>query len=320
LRIFLIKLSSTGRSAMNRNDFLNLMEQKVPVDRHAIGEISQLIEIFPYFQSAYMLLLQGLHSTSDVKFDNQLKNSSVYIADREVLYYLLKTNKSPIAGTTEGKSEQVPREEPASDTQQTVIETAKNSDLLIDEIEKDSQDNSIKEIREHVHPVLIAAEPENEDSSGVMILLEDESDNEDEKVFYMDPGFSLPEDSTLSGTGSGYPESSANEVVGPGKEKLNREIISREKQSQAELIDKFIRANPRIEPAKEKTTLPVNDLSRPSVDETGGFISETLAGIYVKQGYYSKAIDIYEKLSLKFPEKSSYFASQIEKVKEYLKK
>ena len=89
---------------------------------------------------------------------------------------------------------------------------------------------------------------------------------------------------------------------------------------QSELIDKFIIANPRIEPQKEKTDVPNEDISKPFIEEAGGFVTETLAKIYLNQGYYSKAIDIYEKLSLKFPEKSSYFASQIEKVKEFIKK
>ncbi len=89
---------------------------------------------------------------------------------------------------------------------------------------------------------------------------------------------------------------------------------------QADLIDMFISTNPRIETNREKSNLPVEDISKPFVEEQGGFVTETLAKIYISQGYYSKAIDIYEKLCLKFPEKSSYFASQIEKVNELLKK
>ncbi|UCG27786.1 MAG: hypothetical protein JSV24_00060 [Bacteroidales bacterium] len=89
--------------------------------------------------------------------------------------------------------------------------------------------------------------------------------------------------------------------------------------SNTQLIDKFLESDPRIispiEPEEDQ-----EDISLKSVTEDEGFITDTLAQIYVKQGYYSKAIFAYEKLSLKFPEKSSYFASQIQKIKELIKK
>jgi hypothetical protein len=106
------------------------------------------------------------------------------------------------------------------------------------------------------------------------------------------------------------------EAVPPAIE-ADAKIVAR--KAQADLIDKFISANPRIEPRKEKTDQPVEDLAHQFTEEKGSFITETLAGIYINQGYYSKAIDIYEKLSLKFPEKSGYFATQSEKIKEILK-
>jgi len=51
------------------------------------------------------------------------------------------------------------------------------------------------------------------------------------------------------------------------------------------------------------------------VDVERTMVSETLAEIYVQQELYARAIEIYEKLILLFPEKSAYFASLIEKVK-----
>ncbi len=46
------------------------------------------------------------------------------------------------------------------------------------------------------------------------------------------------------------------------------------------------------------------------------FCTETLAEIYVEQGYYEMAMRIYSKLILAYPEKSAYFATLIEKLKQ----
>ena len=45
-----------------------------------------------------------------------------------------------------------------------------------------------------------------------------------------------------------------------------------------------------------------------------GFCTETLAWIYADQGYYTEAKKIYSRLILRYPEKSAYFASLIEKL------
>jgi hypothetical protein len=334
---------------MNRNDFLNMMSETVPLNRQLIGEVYELIDIFPYFQSAHLLLLKGLKSSADVKFENQLRNSAIHIADREVLYYLLQ-RKTTIAAVEEVIiPEKPPVAEILSDTEQTVIESGKNSTDLINEIENSSA--SIEPDEKHntfTHPsghsVLIASETDNEEPAMVIMLMDEELSPVEDKVFYMDPGFSASENDDLPEVrnddlpevrNDDLPEVRNDDLLelnlDEDQESYKNEIsesfelsenwdVNSKKRLQTDLIDKFIIANPRIEPIREKSNQQFEEIKAPVLEEEGGFVTETLAKIYISQEYYSKAIDIYEKLSLKFPEKSSYFASQIEKVKEYIKK
>lgn len=453
---------------MNKIDFLNIIEGARPVDSHALTELNELVAVFPYFQTAHLLLLKGLKESSDVKFENQLRNSAIHIADREVLYNLLNIKQDireddffeikpePPAETREEnvqehkaepvaemKEEQLqvtaeePRpemntvpaegmkEEPAPvtenepaaevqpeqvypesdqliqelqalqtpvvsteesrekaveattdliagaginvtenasedvsvpaaeipdevhpetlvvDIEQTVIETARSSEEFIREIEKSSGEtgngeSSDRPVPGFSHPILLATEPEENEFENGIYVIEEEPAETDEKVFFMDPGFSITDEEGITGTASDKEE---QKTVEEEREVIEEELLQEEEEFQeekpeekplekseenirkiqADLIDKFISANPKIEQRVEKSVLPVEDLAQPSVEEKGGFVTETLARIYINQGYYSKAIEIYEKLSLKFPEKSSYFATQIEKVKEIIK-
>lgn len=82
-----------------------------------------------------------------------------------------------------------------------------------------------------------------------------------------------------------------------------------------DLIDKIIESDPgRIKLSPSKFFSPATD-SKQSLIENEHLVTETLAKIYALQGNISKAIRAYEILSLKFPQKSVYFASLIENLK-----
>ena len=89
------------------------------------------------------------------------------------------------------------------------------------------------------------------------------------------------------------------------------------KLSKAEIIDKFIAENPSISRPKQEFFNPISAAQESVIDQEN-IVSETLATIYEKQGYYAKAISIYEKLKVKYPEKSIIFAGRINTLKEKL--
>ena len=86
----------------------------------------------------------------------------------------------------------------------------------------------------------------------------------------------------------------------------------KERNIQEDIIDRFISNNPKISRINKNASVPSK---QNVVNQEPTLMTETLARIYLEQKKYDNAIKAYEILSLKYPEKSGFFADQIKKIR-----
>ncbi len=100
--------------------------------------------------------------------------------------------------------------------------------------------------------------------------------------------------------------------------KITKNNLS-EINNQDNIINDFINKKATINKQKKGEFFKPSQAAQESLLENKEIITPTLARIYLEQEHYEKALIAYKKLSLKYPKKSSFFASQIEIINKKIK-
>ena len=272
---------------MDSKQLIGYMTRPELMKGEAVRDVEELVADYPYFAIGQTLLTIAYQNTGDERYDSQLKRTAALMPNRD------KLRLFTLIARHRWESEP---EVPALPDEFTPEEEAKPSDNVFSNIEsietKEEQNTGI--IREKVFIIPeINLSGSHEELSAEMALLEEKRKSLDELKAII-----------------------ANRLkeIEAEKQKKETEQVQPKKLSRKELIDKFILENPSISRPKAEFYKPIS-VAQNSIIDQENIVSETLGKIYEKQGYIEKAISIYEKLCLKYPEKSRYFAAQIERLK-----
>ncbi len=320
------------------------------MDRNSHRELKILIDQYPYFQTAHLLLLKNLHDNQSIRFKEELRNSALFIPDRRQLFLLLQDqikiqskisevenlpvlkDKLEVEDIQDQEVELiavVTESEPVKiiETKETVLDEDESEelfDLSVDEasIVSETESSLDLDVQAAEGDILELNDPEDkQDPSNSEILV---SETEVYHIGYGGNLYTLDQEPNKDEIESKKPKKNhsftdwMNVVDGnetSDVDQQNDQDSRPEKIKRGiDLIDNFIQNEPRIE-RNIKVVDKQEDISLDSLEEKDSFISETLASIYVKQKLFDKAIAVYDKLVLKNPEKNVYFASQIEDLK-----
>ncbi|MFL2575294.1 MAG: hypothetical protein ACJ0QC_05940 [Flavobacteriales bacterium] len=209
---------------VKENKISSMIQNPYIIDKDESIYISNILENFPYFQTAHILYSKALQNTKSIRFKSQLKKAAIYSGDRNLLFDII------------------------SQQEDLNISKATIKDKLIKE-----------EKKAELHSFL----------DWISIV-------------------------------------------------QTKKIVRSKKQNSDEIINIFLEKKPKIKNNKQRF-FNASENAKKSIVENNDIITETLAKVYTKQEHFEKAILAYQKLSLKYPQKSSYFADQIKVIKKIKK-
>jgi tetratricopeptide (TPR) repeat protein len=305
---------------MNRNDFLKRASNYAQVSAADIVGLKEVLGRYPYFQPARALLARALKVSDDISFQEELKDAALHAGDRRLLKQIVEGKMPEIVKEVEVIVESAEAEDVAFPLQEAEPEevaleedfSSLETDASTEINESSEEDRQVEEPVFEAPPVVKEAEilsqileyPEiaeasNDQASVVSVPLQEENQ----------PPQKLSFTEWLKRSRVEHPAEPKKEI-----EKESFSVAPNEKVEEESLISKFIETDPRISPPTKAAFFSPVDMARKSVEDRDDVVSETLAKIYAAQGDIQRAIRIYNKLSLLYPEKNSYFAALIEKL------
>ncbi len=224
------------------------------MDRETLYDLRSLLALYPYYQTARLMLLKNLYILHDASFDEELRKAAVYITDRKAIFNIVEAPHYRLAYTKTNLDQQEKRKEKEGESR-TVT--------LIDQFLE-----TMPQVKPEEHQ---KRKPTAADAAIDYVAYLIESEAEEQK-------------------------NDGGQMAGQ------------------ELIDNFInneggkfslKENPELQPATAEEGI--------NADKTPeeAYYTETLARIYIKQGRYSKALEIIKQLNLNNSKKNAYFADQI---------
>jgi hypothetical protein len=345
---------------MLQEQFIQLIKRPHHIASSQMAELEVLINEYPFFESAHLLYIKGLHEQNAINYSKQLRKTAIIANSRAVLYELIHQKTKRVVEV----AEEVSIKTNITDTvvEQIISEKEVTKELTIPELPVSTSsititNNDIKVIYVNtisssvntIEKETPSLEPVNND---IAILKDIENETEASIEESTVEGFNEEKLNTQiqseinRGIIQSYVETDIIKTPELNKEETKSPVsftdwLNRVKkesgtiqktEEKAEfspktdkkptffeqnkgIIDKIIESDPgRIKLGNQKFFTPNVD-AKQSLLENEHLVTETLAKIYALQGNNSKAIRAYEILSLKFPQKSVYFATLIEKLK-----
>jgi hypothetical protein len=294
---------------MNSKYFLDLLKKP---NRFAESNFNELIDLgnkYPYTSIIHTLIAKKSEDSSPDDYESFLAKAAIYSLDRKKLFYII--NRETSVGTIEDEDIAI-QETPISVSENIISEEKVKASIGKEKTEIISEnivsENSEEAEIEHVVEIKDKKEKKKKKHK------KKEEEEEVVALLSLDAKFSFTEWLKYLNKHQRSPQWKLEENYAAAQyeaEIMQENIIEEEKKKQE------LPSSPAVwkKNNDKETEVIISDLAERSIRKDESTITETFAKILDLQKKYPQAIDAYEKLSLKYPEKSTFFALRIEELK-----